>query len=214
MQKRMGDFLFRLMSMEFRIKGLFSDLEENLRRSGLEEGMSVLDFGCGPGRYTIPAARLVGAKGRVYAVDLHPLALEAVERSAKRHRISNIQTMLSDGALALADESLDFVLLYDVLHDVDNRTKVVRELLRVLRPNGILSYRDHSLDAESTWATVIETGFLRSPENHDGVWTYVRTSAPERSLHREPDAELRRPTGDARKRDDPPMGLDDLVTDR
>jgi cobalt-precorrin-6B (C15)-methyltransferase len=50
----------------------------------------VLDFGCGSGTYTIPAAKAVGATGRVYALDINPRALDRVERKAERAGLRNI----------------------------------------------------------------------------------------------------------------------------
>ena len=43
-----------------------------LNEVGIEPGYSVLDFGCGPGGFTIAAAKLVGTSGEVFAADIHP----------------------------------------------------------------------------------------------------------------------------------------------
>lgn len=173
MQKPMNDTVFRLMSLEFKLKALLSAPAELLRSAGVEPGLTVLDFGCGPGRYTIPAARLVGPSGHVYAADLHPLALKGVERSARRARLGNLETVATDGPLPLPDGSIDLALLYDTLHDVEKRDGVVRELLRVLKPGGILSYRDHSLAVDSAFGSVIAEGFLE-PVGTDGETTKLR----------------------------------------
>ncbi len=53
-----------------------------LTSSGAKKGLVILDFGCGSGTYTIPAAKLVGATGRVYAVDINSTALDRLERKA------------------------------------------------------------------------------------------------------------------------------------
>jgi len=42
---------------------------EILKKVGVEEGQIVLDFGCGGGNYTIPAAKIIGNAGKIYAVD-------------------------------------------------------------------------------------------------------------------------------------------------
>lgn len=160
MQKRMNDLVFRLMSLEFRIKARFADIGGLLEEAGVGSGMTVLDFGCGPGRYTIPAAELVGASGSVVAADLHPLAIKAVERTCRRRRIGNVRSLLTDGALPLEDGSVDEVLLFDTLHDVEDRRRVVGELLRVLREGGTLAYRDHSLAPESAFGGEIAAGLL------------------------------------------------------
>ncbi len=69
-----NDLLFRLMSLEYRFKSLLSPPEKVLNEAGIRKGSVVVDYGCGPGRYTIPVARMVGKEGRVYAIDIHPLA--------------------------------------------------------------------------------------------------------------------------------------------
>ena len=64
----MGQFRFKLM--------LDRNASKMLSEVGIGEGQSILDFGCGSGTYTIPAAKLVGRNGRVYALDVSQGALE------------------------------------------------------------------------------------------------------------------------------------------
>lgn len=177
MQTPMGNTMFRLMSLEFRLKAMVSDPAGLLAAAGVRTGMTLLDFGCGPGRYTIPAARIVGPAGRVYAVDLHPLARAGVGRRARRRGLSNIETLATDSALPLPDASVDFVLLYDTLHDVDRREAVVGELLRVLRAGGVFSYRDHTLDAEAALGAAVRAGRLQAIEGGDQTMQFLRTPA-------------------------------------
>lgn len=174
MQKRMNDLTFRLMSLEFQIKARFANIRDLLEEQGVVPGMVLLDFGCGPGRYTIPAARIVGPTGRVYAADLHPLGLRAVERASRRSTLTNVETILTDGVLPLDDRSIDFALLYDTLHDVEKPDQVVGELLRVLKPNGVLSFRDHHLDPETTFGPYVESGALRMDRARGGITSYCR----------------------------------------
>jgi ubiquinone/menaquinone biosynthesis C-methylase UbiE len=53
---------------------------------GINEGQSVLDFGCGSGTYSLPAAKLVGKKGRIYSVDVNQGTLDNLSRKAERAR--------------------------------------------------------------------------------------------------------------------------------
>jgi ubiquinone/menaquinone biosynthesis C-methylase UbiE len=84
--------------------------------------------GCGPGYYTIAAAELVGPSGKVYALDIHSLAIQEVKRRASKKRLTNIETVLSDGATAtgLTDRSINTVLLYDAFHDFSNQNQVLK----------------------------------------------------------------------------------------
>jgi len=100
-----------------------------------------LDYGCGIGSYTFPAANLVGRKGKVYALDKQPSAIKRVEGKAKVGGFSNIDTMLSDGDTGLPGESVDVILLYGVLPEIKNKESLLRELHRILRSDGYLSIR-------------------------------------------------------------------------
>ena len=143
-QLSMSDLSFRGMSLWLRLRERFRDLRAELVTNGLEAGQVVLDFGCGVGSYTIPAAQIVGDEGLVYALDMHPLAIRAVESRAQEADLSNIRTILSNGDTALPDGSVDFVLLYDVLHSVPEKQALLEELRRVLKPGGHLLVKpDH-----------------------------------------------------------------------
>jgi ubiquinone/menaquinone biosynthesis C-methylase UbiE len=143
-QHRTSDLSFRGMALWLRLRERFRDPRAELLGDGLGPGQVVLDFGCGIGSYTIPAARIVGDEGLVYALDIHPLALRAVERRAQEANLSNIRTILSSGDTGLADGSVDVVLLYDVLHAVPEQEALLEELCRVLKPGGVLLVKpDH-----------------------------------------------------------------------
>jgi D-arabinose 1-dehydrogenase-like Zn-dependent alcohol dehydrogenase len=67
---------FRMMSFVHEtLYGLFRDPYKALKAAGLEPGQKVLEVGCGPGHFTIPAAEIVGDKGSVLALDVNPLAV-------------------------------------------------------------------------------------------------------------------------------------------
>jgi ubiquinone/menaquinone biosynthesis C-methylase UbiE len=116
-----------------------------LKEVGIEIGFHVLDYGCGPGSYIMPLVKLVGDSGRIHALDIQPLAVEAVRRLTSRKRITNVQTILSDCKTGLPPNSIDVVLLYDILHDLNNISDVLTELRRILKPKGTLSLSDHHL---------------------------------------------------------------------
>ena len=115
--------------------------EEEIRKLDLKEGQKILDYGCGIGSYTFPAANLVGEKGRVYALGKQPFARKKIEEKAQREGFYNIDTILSDRDTGLPDESVDVILLYGVLPEIEHKESLLRELYRVLRPNGYLSTR-------------------------------------------------------------------------
>lgn len=114
---------------------------KELNKLNIGEGQKILDYGCGIGSYTFPAANLVGEKGKIYALDKQPSVIKTIEEKAKKERFSNIDAILSDGNTRLPDESVDVILLYGVLPEIKDRESLLRELYRVLKPNGYLSTR-------------------------------------------------------------------------
>lgn len=112
----------------------------------VREGQTFLDYGCGTGSFTIPAARMVGMKGKVYAVDYFPRQLEMVGRQSEKAGLSNIETILSDSQTGLPDESVDTIWLCDVLHEIKERRAVLEELHRVLKNEGVLAIHDGMKD--------------------------------------------------------------------
>ena len=143
--------------------------EAYLNRIGIKRGQTVLDFGCGDGHYTIPAAKVVGRGGLVYAQDKEKKALDEVIKKAKAEGLKNIKVMKTKGELKidLDDESLDAVLLYDVLHyhDIKERQKIYGEVHRILKNGALLSVfpRHHEeemqLELEEVKQEVRKAGF-------------------------------------------------------
>jgi ubiquinone/menaquinone biosynthesis C-methylase UbiE len=124
-----------------------------LRRIGLCANQAVLDFGCRVGHYTIPAARIVGDNGAVYAVDKEQKALSELQQKVKAHNLNNVKIMRTSGQVDLdfESESIGVVLLYDVLHyfEKNSRKKLYQESFRVLERDGLLSvYPKHTLEDE------------------------------------------------------------------
>ena len=161
MDEPMSNLGFRLMAFIFRLRDIFLPRQNILAEVGIKPGFSILDYGCGPGSYSIAAAQLVGESGKVYALDVHPLAVQQVQKAAAKRQLTNIETILSDCASGLADESIDIALLYDTLHALSEPDKVLAELHRVLKPNGILSFSDHHMRESEIMSKITDKGLFR-----------------------------------------------------
>jgi ubiquinone/menaquinone biosynthesis C-methylase UbiE len=138
---RMNRFNFRLMSLIHEtLYGLFRDADAALKAAGLKAGQRVLEVGCGPGFFTIPAARMVGEGGGVLALDVNPLAVEHVRQKIKAAGVTNAKTMLANAAQTdLPDHSFDLIFLFGFAHPIGDMDKMWAELHRLLRPQGRLS---------------------------------------------------------------------------
>ncbi|MGA2461784.1 MAG: class I SAM-dependent methyltransferase [Candidatus Bathyarchaeia archaeon] len=118
------------------VRRFLSPPQRLLSKLDLHPSNVVVDFGCGPGFYTIPLAKITS---RVIGVDVSTHMLEKAASYAKRSGVT-IETIQSDGArITLPDGSVDLILLNHVFHEVENRSKVLEEFLRTLKPSGRLA---------------------------------------------------------------------------
>lgn len=106
-------------------------------------GNIVADFGCGgAGFFTLAAARLVGERGQVYAVDILKHVLESVDGKAKLSALYNIKTVWSDlevyDACNIPESSLDHGLLVNTLFQSKKHQEIIREVSRLIKPGGNL----------------------------------------------------------------------------
>ena len=118
----------------------FGDAGPGELLAGVAPGDTVVDYGCGPGYFTLAAARLVGPEGRVYAVDLEPRMVELVRRRAAEADLPNVVAVASDGTRAdLADGIADYVICVQIMHYAngrDGQAAVARDLRRLLKSDG------------------------------------------------------------------------------
>lgn len=117
----------------------------------LQFGHQVADLGCGgAGYFTLPAARLVGSRGKVYAVDILKPALEGVISKAKLENILNIETVWSDlervGATKIPAETLDAALLVNIMFQSRKNQFILQEAYRLLKTGGKLLVVDWKVE--------------------------------------------------------------------
>jgi ubiquinone/menaquinone biosynthesis C-methylase UbiE len=99
--------------------------------------MRVADVGCGPGFFTLPAARIVGPAGRVYAIDISEDLLRAVRAKADAKGLRQIITVpATETAIPLPDVSVDLAVLAFVVHEAIEPATFTHEVARILTPAG------------------------------------------------------------------------------
>lgn len=120
----------------------------------LRPGMIVADFGAGSGYFTIPAARRVGAEGKVYAIDIQPQALGVIRSKAALEHLLQVETVWADlerpRGSHLPDGAVDFVVIANILFQAEDKAALLAEAGRVLRPGGrmaILEWDEASFPA-------------------------------------------------------------------
>lgn len=132
---------FKMMSFVHEtLYGLFRDPYKVLRAAGLEPGQKVLEVGCGPGFFTIPAARIVGEEGSVLAFDINPVAVEHVRRKIEEAGVTNARVIVADATKTdLPAESFDLAFVFGLARPIGDMAAIWAELHRLLKPQGILS---------------------------------------------------------------------------
>jgi len=174
MDKPKSNFGFKLMSFTYRFRDFFLPRMNILKEVGIKPGSHVLDYGCGPGGYITAAAELVGKSGKIYALDIHPLAIQKVQSIASKKQLTNVNTICSDCKTGLPDKSLDVVLLYDTFHDLSEPDGVLEELHRVLKPNGVLSFSDHHMKEDEIVSKVTNRGLFILSRKGERTYSFLK----------------------------------------
>ena len=110
---------------------------QKLLKPYIQEGMTVLDIGCGPGFFSIDMAQMVGKSGRVIAVDLQEGMLRKLRAKIQGTELDERITLhKSEENRMGVSEEVDFALAFYVLHEIPNRKEFFEELKSILKPKG------------------------------------------------------------------------------
>ncbi|MGQ9779727.1 MAG: class I SAM-dependent methyltransferase [Bacillota bacterium] len=144
-------FAYRLMVLTYRLQDAFVKPDAILHEFGIKKGDTVVDFGCGPGRYLRKAAALVGESGRVYAVDIHPLAFRSAAKMAAKYKLDNVIPVLATGGKTeIEGGSADLVYALDMFHQVTEPGPFLAEVRRIVKDNGRFILEDGHQDRKTT----------------------------------------------------------------
>lgn len=147
--EKMSDASFKGMTVIFQIIDfLFHYIDKRIKNFNIQNGMTIVDYGCGPGRYSIKFAKIAGNQGLVYAVDIHELAIEKIDELVKKDNIKNIKTSLATGNddgkydTKLPDNIADVVCTLDMFFIIKDPKEFLKEIKRIMRNDGILIIDD------------------------------------------------------------------------
>lgn len=174
----MSDSGFKAMAFTFRIRDFLRPRSDIVKEAGIREGFRVLDYGCGPGSYVKAVSEIVRESGKVYALDIHRLAVESVKKISEKNGLKNIETILSDRKTGLPDGSIEVVLLYDTFHDLVDPNGVLEELSRVLKPDGILSFSDHHMIEDEIISKITNRELFRLLRKGEKTYSFVKEAFP------------------------------------
>ena len=123
--------------------GGFLHPERILSYLDIRPGMTIADFGCGGGHFTIAAARKAGENGKVYAIDIQKQILDLVKSRANLEHLLNVEPVWADlereRGSRLGNEAVDLVIIANILFQAEKKAQVIAEAYRILKPGGRLA---------------------------------------------------------------------------
>jgi len=153
-------------------RSLIENMEKNIGVMGVKPGMKVLEAGCGSGFVTPALSKAVGTEGFVVSVDIQKKMIEKAK--SKRGYLKNVDFRVSSisDLSSIEGGGIDLAFLYYSFHEIDKKDEAVKELYRVLKPNGILSIKEPRFevfkkDRESYKEFIVGHGFTAG-ESHEG----------------------------------------------
>ncbi|MDG7008280.1 MAG: class I SAM-dependent methyltransferase [Nitrososphaerota archaeon] len=158
---------------------------ERLVEKYVEQGQVVGDLGSGPGFYSLPMAERVGKSGKVYAVDFDPRAIEALKARAERRGLDGTVEPHACSAAEIdfiPSGSVDFILANGLLCCMVDHAGAVREMKRVLKPQGrahltvskTVRRKDSRAVTKEEWEKILgEFEVLERGEGLANRWAYV-----------------------------------------
>jgi len=170
--------------------------ESILAEIGLAPGMVFVDLGCGEGFFALPAARIVGSEGRVYALDSDAEAINLLKGTAEQEGLGNVIAIAGEGESAvLCEECADIVFFGTVLHDFADASMVLLNARKMIKSAGRLVNLDWKkeqtelgppieirFDENKASRLISEAGFQVEKIQNIGPYHYIVTAKPDPSL--------------------------------
>jgi predicted methyltransferase len=143
--------------------------DEVIRKMGLKDGDVVADLGAGSGYFTRRLAKAVAPSGRVYAVDVQPEMIGLLKRNVEKEGLTNVVPVLGTGDdPKLPKDALDWILLVDVYHELQQPQAMLALMREALRATGRVALIEYRLEGSS--AVHIREEHRMSPKQVLAEW--------------------------------------------
>ncbi len=123
-------------------RALWQKPDQIMDSLNIADGSRVADLGAGGGWFTVRLARRVGPNGVVYAQDVQPQMLDAIEYRVSREGLTNVETVLGTTESPMLPAGLDAILIVDVIGEVSDPVAWLSDAVRALKPQGRLGIVD------------------------------------------------------------------------
>lgn len=173
-RRHASNLSFRIMASYLKFRERFRKPRDFMEYVGVRPGDMILDHGCGIGSYSIPAAEMTGPEGTVYALDIHPIAVERTKERAMKAGLDNIETIHSGLENGLPGQYIDTILLIDVYTWIPDMLALLTEFYRVLKPNGRLVILIDHASPDGCIDDVASSGLFELDEQDENVIFYSK----------------------------------------
>lgn len=160
-REQIPNWAFRMMTFVMKTMDLFGYSKKNFARLNIQKGQVVVDYGCGPARYIHNISKAIGSEGKLYATDIHPIAIEKANNKIRKYKLNNTETIITMGYdCPLPDQTSDVLLALDMFHMIQNTNALLKEFYRISKPDGIVLIEDGHQAREETKAKILKSGFF------------------------------------------------------
>lgn len=170
----------------------WQDPEAILSEIGLTSGFTFIDVGCGSGFFALPAARMVGKKGKVYGLDRDARLITGLKEQAAREGLDNLQLTIGRAEESvICEQCADIIFFGMALHDFQEPSRVLVNARSMVKPTGKLVNLDWKKDpmapgpplrirfSEETATRLIEAaGFTVETIKNSGLYHYIVVARP------------------------------------
>lgn len=164
--------------MGSRVRQWLMNPNNTLQLADVKAAQTILEVGCGTGFFTIPAAHMIGERGRLVALDASSGFLSQVSLKVKTEKLKNVQILQCDAlATGLNAGSMDKVLLFGVIpFPLLPLERLLPEMHRVLRPEGTMSVWLFP-PVVHFWVprTILASGYFNLLNKRKNVYNFVRS---------------------------------------
>lgn len=170
-REHIPNWAFVIMSFIMKVMDIVGYHDKNFKTLKIEKGFTVVDYGCGPARYIQRISNTIGNEGKLFAIDIHPMAIKKVKKKINKQNLSNVEAVLIEGYDSkLPSNIADQVLALDMFHMIENAVSLLNEFHRIVKPDGEVIIEDGHQAREITKKKILNSDrFLIISEHKNHV---------------------------------------------